>query len=249
MTIALLIIGVCAAALFYHCTIYENHENRKSYFTIDTNTIFCFWTGNNEMSPKRKKCLDDLYEITECNVVLITPENLQDYLLDNQPLHAGYPFLSETHKADYLRTYFMHFHGGGYSDIKTPSGNWKSAFEDIKKNPDIYMNGYRELEPNHVAVPHLSHHFNTLIGNCAYISRPNTDLTREWYNAMIELMDAKLNDLKSNPATYPQEKPEDGNGYPIEWEEMLGKIFIAKQMNYLPRLLYTVPRPITSDYR
>ena len=51
------------------------------------------------------------------------------------------------------------------------------------------------------------------------------------------------------PSTYPQNKKEDGNGYPIEWNEMLGRIFHKELINYLPNILYSVPRPITENYR
>ena len=53
---------------------------------------------------------------------------LDKYILQEHPLHQSFNYLSETHKADYLRTYFMRFHGGGYSDIKKTSGSWIDSF-------------------------------------------------------------------------------------------------------------------------
>jgi hypothetical protein len=83
-----------------------------------SNNIYCFWTGDNEMSQNRLDGLHNLQTVSECEVILVTPQNLNQYILPDAPLHPGYKYLSETHKADYLRTYFMHFYGGGYSDIK-----------------------------------------------------------------------------------------------------------------------------------
>lgn len=60
-------------------------------------------------------------------VKLITPKNLNNYLLPDFPLHPAYDYLSLVHKSDYLRCYFMHFHGGGYSDIKPNYKNWKNS--------------------------------------------------------------------------------------------------------------------------
>jgi hypothetical protein len=201
------------------------------------------------MSNQRKACLENLREVSECNVLLITPENLDHYILPEHPLHPAYPYLSETHKADYLRTYFMHFHGGGYSDIKKTPNSWKQAFGDIQQNPNVYINGCRERNPGDIAAPGLEDHYSVLVGNCSYIVRPNTPFTKEWYTSMMTLLDSKLDDLILHPSTYPQDKREDGNGYPIEWNEMLGRIFHRVLMDYLPNIEYTVPYPITSDYR
>ena len=81
-------------------------------------TIYCFWTGNNEMSDNRIECLENLKNVSECNVLLITKYNLSNYILSDVPLHPAFQYLSETHKADYLRTYFMHFYGGGIKKLR-----------------------------------------------------------------------------------------------------------------------------------
>ena len=75
------------------------------------------------MSQTRKNCLIALKERSQCEVVLVTPYNLNDYILPDHPLH-------ESHKADYLRTYFMHFHGG-YCDIKDPGADWNNTFNPL----------------------------------------------------------------------------------------------------------------------
>ena len=84
--------------------------------------VYCFWTGTNPMSDNRKRCLQNLKNQIGVPVQLITPDNLGDYLLPAYPLHPSYQLLSETHRADYLRTYFMNFYGGGYTDIKEQTG-------------------------------------------------------------------------------------------------------------------------------
>jgi hypothetical protein len=106
--------------------------------------IYCFWTGNNEMSQNRKNCLIALKQRSNCEVVLVTPDNLNDYILPDHPLHESYKYLSFTHRSDYLKKYFMHFHGGGYCDIKYPCGDWNEAFDNINENENIYINGYKE---------------------------------------------------------------------------------------------------------
>lgn len=75
--------------------------------------------------------IEQLKTITECNIIFIDKNNLKNYILHDYPLHNGYEYLSAVHKADYLRTYFMNFYGGGYSDIKKTTGSWKKSFEDL----------------------------------------------------------------------------------------------------------------------
>lgn len=209
------------------------------------NVIYCFWTGNNEMSTNRKICLEQLKKTSDCEVILVTTENLQQYILPENPLHPAYEFLSETHKADYLRTYFMNFHGGGYSDIKKTTGSWKKAFVDLNNDSNYWICGYPEIFGG---VAYAGGNWKELIGNCAYISKPNTPLTNEWYNEMIALLEQKLPELKLNPSKDPQDCKEKSN-YPIEWNEMLGRIFHKVATKYKSHLLRTLPICIFSDYR
>ena len=209
--------------------------------------IYCFWTGTNEMSKQRTDCLDQLRKVSECNVILVTPENLNTYILKDHPLHDGYQYLSETHKSDYLRTYFMRFYGGGYSDIKKTTRSWISSFNKLY-NSTKWIIGYMELSDG-VANRELVYYWKELIGNCAYICKPNTLLVVEWYDKMIKLMDEKYQKLKENPSKFPQDCHENGTGYPIEWNELLGRIFHRILYKYKDNVINTLPIPIFTNYR
>ncbi len=219
----------------------------EKYSPLDNNTIFCFWTGDNIMSKNRLESIKNLETVTECNVILIKKNDIDKYIIKEHPLHPAFKYLSETHKADYLRTYFMHFYGGGYSDIKKTSGSWKEAFEKLKKS-DKFICGYREVEDG-VAYKPLQNEWSKLIGNCAYIVKPQSPLTTEWYNEMIKLLDTKLEKLKNNPSSETQNSLEKGSGYPIAWAEMLGNIFHRVIYNYLDKIYYDLPIPIFTNYR
>lgn len=210
-------------------------------------TIYCFWTGDNKMSDARIECLNSLRVVSECNVILITKDNLSTYILDDVPLHPAYAYLSETHKADYLRTYFMNFYGGGYSDIKKTTGSWVKSFNDLE-NGKYWMCGYKEINGGVAYPPHIDK-WEELIGSGAYICKPKTLLTRNWYSNMITLLDTKLEKLKLNPSTNPQDRSELGNGYPIEWNEMLGRIFHKVSYEYKEHLLNTLPMVVLTNYR
>lgn len=206
--------------------------------------VYMFWTGSNEMSDNRKESLLGFIQTSEVPVLLITPKNLSKYT--DKPIHEAYNYLSETHKADYLRTHFMHFHGGGYSDIKKTTGSWVSSFEDIEKS-DNWICGYKEIRGG-VAYGPLENKWDELVGNGAYICKPNTPLSIDWYNEMIGLLDKKLEVLKLNPAKHPQD---DGakSGYPIQWNEMLGRIFHKVSYKYRHKMIRTLPISIFTSYR
>ena len=74
---------------------------------IENNNIFCFWTGTNTMSHNRLGCLYNLRTQTDSNIILVTVDNLASFIKPEDPLHEAYQYLSETHKCDYLRVYFM----------------------------------------------------------------------------------------------------------------------------------------------
>jgi hypothetical protein len=212
------------------------------------NKIYCLWTGENKMSSQREECFQQFINTCECEVVLITNEKLHEYILPDHPIHAAYEYLSETHKSDYLRTYLMHFYGGGYSDVKKTTGSWKQSFEDLKKG-QYWICGYAEEGRGGIAYVPYKDNWRELIGNGAYICKPQTPLTCEWYNDMIILLDEKLEDLKLNPSKHPQDSKSPESNYPIEWNEMLGRIFHRVSYKYKDYLLNTLPISIFRDYR
>ena len=207
------------------------------------NTIYCFWTGTNIMDEKRKMCLKLLKKFSKCNVILVTPDNLNKFILKEHPLHPRYQYLSSVHKADYLRTYFMNFIGGGYSDIKSASGSWIESFKILKESDDKLIIGYKELKNGSAYNPD-ENAWRYLIGNGAYISKPNTLLTNKWYNEMIELMDRKFEALKANPANCHRDYFNlKGSKYPLGWSELLGQIFHRVCYEYKDKLINTLPLP------
>ena len=205
--------------------------------------LYVFWTGDNEMTEIRKKSIIQLSEVSGCEIVLVTPHNLSKYILPTEPLHPSYEYLCLTHKADYLRTYFMNFYGGGYSDVKETTGCWLQSFEELEKNEDKWVIGYQEADWSLVYKPYRELG-KYILGNCSYICKPDTPFTNKWYNSMMKVMDEKYELLKQYPAEHPQDSYEmSGGRYPIRWEEMLGDIFHRHIFRYHKHALYTLPAP------
>lgn len=198
------------------------------------------WSGKNEMPPQRVECLRKLENSTRCKIVYIHPYNLEHFVLPDHPIHPAYPYLSETHKADYFRCYLMHFYGGGYTDIKLQSGSWTNAFDDLDSS-SAYVNGYPVLK-EHVQPLHINE-WENLIGTNAIICKPKTPFTSLWYSKITELLDDNLEKLIKNPANHPQAAAWDGTGYPLEWTSTNADIFHDVCMTFLKDIIRTVPRP------
>lgn len=208
--------------------------------------IVCYW-GKNPMTENRIASLKEMGKTTECEIVLLTLDTLQDYLVPAHPLHPAFQFLSDVHQSDYVRTYMMHHHGGGYSDVKRQTGSWKASF-DALANSDAYIMGYPEIGPSGVAYPPVQDKWDFLIGNGAYIVKPGTPLTHEWYTSMISLLSFKLDALQAHPASHPRDRAEDGSGYPIEWNEMLGRIFHRVSYAHRDHILRSLPAIVMQNY-
>ena len=65
---------------------------------------------------------------------------------------------------------------------------------------------------------------------------------------MNRVLDEKLSELRIHPARWSRDKKEDGGGYPIEWDEMLGRIFHRVNYIHRARILQTLPSPKFTGY-
>jgi len=209
--------------------------------------IHILWTEDNPLTENRINSINQLKLISECNIILINNENLSKYILFEYPLHPAYNYLSAVHKSDYLRTYLMHFHGGGYSDIKKTKGSWKKSFENLY-NSDKWIIGYPEIRNGNArTVPQES--YNKLIGNGCYICKKRTPLTNEWYNNLIYILNNKLSELKIYPAKNLRDCNTKDNKYPIKWTEILGDIYHPLILKYNDKVLRTLPMCICNNYK
>ena len=209
--------------------------------------IYALWTGDNPMSPVRADAFRSLVEANpDIPVVLVTPENLDDYVVPEHPLHPAYEYLHYVHRADYLRAYILHFHGGGYADIKRTVNSWAPAFDRMDAS-DAWLMGYRN--PVRWMTPNFpDRHLNRLmvrtsdlrLGQASYIARPQTPLTAEWLFHLERRLDAALPRLREHPGDARGSDP----AYPLGWNEILAQILDPltvkhhKHLLYEPSLLY-----------
>ena len=217
--------------------------------------LYSFWVGNNNlvMNQNRIDGLESIKNNSNVNFILINNENLSDHILEGYPLHEGFNYLSDVHKADYLRTYFMHHYGGGYTDIKPCSWDWNPYFDQLECS-DAFGIGAPEDEGELSVTPKqrpwLGQHWDKLMTNDLYIFKPNTEFTTKWYNTLLRIMDVKFNNLQKFPAKSSREAADTVvTRYPIDWGEILIEIFHPLCYEYTDRLIKTMPYPITQNYR
>ncbi|MFW2137255.1 glycosyltransferase [Chryseobacterium sp. TY4] len=200
--------------------------------------IYLFWTGNNEMSDNRKKGLQTYIEKSDVEVILVTPNNLHDYVLDDYPLHPAYQHLSLVHKADYLRCYFMYHHGGGYSDVKKCHASWSSAFQNLNSS-NKYALGYGELSSGSLSVTNTSvdkelrKYFFRNIGMGAFIFKPRSPIAKEWFDELNNVLNSYMKALASHPGNVFG----DNIGYPIYWNRILSQILHPVLLKYADSLI------------
>ncbi len=211
---------------------------------MENYTTYCWWTSDNELSDNRKRSLESMQKAPGGNIIFINRDTLSNYILPEVPLHEGYQYLSPIQKGDYLKCYFMHHYGGGYSDIKQTLRPWAEYFDRINNNKNLYVIGYGEREVGHVAriencrldasksvyckdltlsedgkswsSHHIRNGWKQLIGNGLFICRKNTPLTLDWWNGLNEKMDGYLEELKKYPGKWPRDAYNHINPYTKE---------------------------------
>ncbi|MEE4012131.1 hypothetical protein V1T76_08730 [Roseibium sp. FZY0029] len=226
---------------------------------LEARTIFAFWTEHNPMSANRVRALGTISANSRCNVEFLDANRialLRKRVID---LHPAYDYLSATHKSDYLRCYFMHQFGGGYTDIKETTKDWNFAFDALLAS-DAFGVGYTEISAEDVAPVSgtiertMKRDYRSLIGNCAYIFRPDTLFTQEWISLTTSLLDKKHPLLRENPASHPQDymNARLSNGvlsrYPMRWTELLGNIFHPLVFKNKKKILHCDIQPELLDY-
>lgn len=238
------------------------------------NKIYIFWTGENAIPEVRLKSIEAMRNNSQSDVTLVNNDNLHQFVAPSA-IHPAYKYLNLAHKADYLRCYFMHHYGGGYCDIKQINDSWSASFKLLDSRDDLLCIGYQEV--NRWGVANIYHsniqlnasiykkaltkamyrfyqlNYKKLIGNGAFIFKPQSDLTKEWWDILNTRLDGLLPALKLNPARYPKERrghKYDGtiSSYPVPWSYILGDIIQPLSFKYRSVISRTLPYPKFTDY-
>ena len=128
------------------------YNSSVSVYLPPPRVVWAFWMDLPTMSSTRRAAFDNMVDNLGVPVRLITLSNVSHYNVSWDPIHPAIsePYLSDIHKGDYLRAYFMRHYGGGYHDIKWDSNDWSAAF-DAFDDPNVWVVGTYELGEKGVA--------------------------------------------------------------------------------------------------
>lgn len=237
--------------------------------------IFVFWSGDNPVTETRKRNLQTIRDKSGCNVILITNDNINDYIVE--PFHEAYKYLSVIHRCDYWKAYFAYFHGCGYSDIKECNFDWNQYFEQLEKTESAEVISYSESGGSGIALRcystvrqlpieqcrHLVDNASVIPGVCHYIFKERGTIAKRWRDIQHEILDSNFDILSNNPGTYhigaikggvqwrydcKETEQFKGSKYPFSWSEFGGMIYHELCYNNKDKCIVTMPKPITGDH-
>ncbi len=110
---------------------------------------------------------------TQCNVLMVTKNNIEQFLIENHALHKNFWLLTHENQTEYIKAYLMHFYGGGYTEIKSISDSWIGPFTKLYLS-DCWVLSWEDC----------------------FLCKPNTPFTMEWYVGITEVMDNPHFNLK-----------------------------------------------------
>jgi hypothetical protein len=198
------------------------------------------------------------------SVELVTADTLQKWVSPERTLHPAYEFLSSTHRSDYLRSYFMDYFGGGYSDIKPLRWNWLPYADALENEPQrIAFYGSPEQSPQSVAGnASLQKQWSLIVSNCAFLFRPRTDFAFAWRERVHQVLDAHFDAIREHPGTYHPRAVASGihsygwldirrspRGYPLRWAQIQGEVFHKLQAEQFDSFKAALPPLEFGRYR
>ncbi|GAA1916883.1 hypothetical protein [Nocardioides hwasunensis] len=223
---------------------YDPKRYRKTFLASDAEgggttefprRVFAVWAGENELTDNRKRNLELLRGSIGLPVVLVSPLNLGEWLVEGAPLHPAYEHLSMIHRSDYLRGYLMHHHGGGYVDIKKPLASWAPSFDAMAADTDAWVTSYSAQHANWIGkLPgrmgrDILVRYRLSFGKSGFMMRSHTPLTAEW----LAEMDQRLDRAQSVLAQHPGGIFGDDANYPLSWTDLLGRVLDPLTLKYL----------------
>ena len=229
--------------------IYRPDRYADTFLTVDVSPgggsqfperVFVVWTGDNPMSANRTKGLNLIERRLGLPLVLVTPANVDDWVVPGHPLHPSYEHLSLIHRSDYLRGYLMHHHGGAYVDVKQPLGSWEAPFQKMALDPDAWATSYQTTQANWIGKLRgrlgrdILVHYRLMFGKSGFMMRSHTPLTAAWMRQMHVLMDEVADDLAAHPGGVYG----DASDYPLSWTDLLGRVLDPLTLKHLPHVRY-----------
>lgn len=186
--------------------------------------------------------------ILKLPVNLVTKDNINQWLIE--PPHPAVEFLSDVHKSDYYRIYFLYHYGGAYTDVKPMVRRWDNQFIFFL-NPKVWVLGVPEIPNGQGVKPGKSYpkdFYKRMVSNGFYIARPETELFKQIHDEQHKILDERFEDLKNHPPPFSRCCMHGEGGYPLRWTELLGELQTDAVDKYNSHVLQTLEMPDLSNY-
>jgi mannosyltransferase OCH1-like enzyme len=159
-------------------------KNTLNDYTSYNNTVWQYWEkkDNKDIPGYISYCMDRVKKQAnkdELNYVLITPENLNEYItLTDLPKHF-YDLKEIAHRADFIRIYVLYHYGGMWIDADAfAKDSFIQLFNDLNDNQVVYWDKKDKKEP---------------IENSLLLSRKNSNIMKVWYDKIKNILDHTTN--------------------------------------------------------
>lgn len=231
-------VGVPASATFQvDHLLYPSIEHEPRAMAPEV--LFAAWMGDNDLTPARRTALESLQEANpDLPLVLVTQDDLDDYIVDGAPLHPAFRDLSAMHRSDYIRAYLMHHHGGAYVDLKIMRQPWSPVFDRLNSTPDVWAAGPPEVNSWNASPAkgplgkEQKRNFPRMAFQAAFAFKPGSSWTSEWLAEVDRRMDYFQRLLADHPAVDPYGHR---GGYPVPWSSLMGQVFSPLALKYAHR--------------
>ena len=239
----------------------------------DKPKIFIWWHEETPtMTNSRLECLNSFNNCKEhWNLCLITPGNLNSYILKEDPLNKSFKYLSPVHKSDFICNYMSYHYGGCVFGIKNTRNFTKlySYWKNFMTNDNCYYMGAK-LSPSYIAHnPQLTiykkcnEEVNNLFDVRYWFSKKHNPMSKKILDKMYNILDEKYIQLsdeknkwlhsrdhyncqwKNDKKYYYSKKRYKFNNiissYPLRWAELGGEIVHEVSLEYLSNINNTLP--------
>lgn len=202
--------------------------------------LFLLWTGANAMSENRLRSIDQIKRMNaDLEVTIVTPDNIDDFIVNGHPLHDCWRSLSYVHRSDYLRAYLMHHWGGAYADVKMMNKPWRPVIDRLNGDPDLWAAGPAELSEFNATSTggrlgrDVKRNFGQVLCQAAFAFKPGSSWTEEWLSEVERRLNHYSDLLRDRGEGGPRDRyPE----YPLCWNVLLGQVHAPLSLKYRSHL-------------
>lgn len=215
------------------------------------------------MNDSRELSFQMLIEHIGVPVCLIGPENIGQFILQDSPLHASFPYLSAVHQSDFIRVYLLHHYGGAWHDVKATKVSFEKVWQGFSDS-EVYLIGKPEIEGGPARIHDeegkwMPDFWKDLISVVSWVGRPKTPFSKALLEKMESFLEENMELLKKYPGKHPREKKIETHNifsknlkkltykiqgrnvnYPLPWT-VFGNIFHPLNYKFRKNILKTLP--------